>query len=276
MVAQWYVMRAAKTAGLTVMLDGQGGDEIFGGYRAFVGFRLADLLASGRLPTLASELRAFGDLHGPLALATALARPFAPEALTRAARARARGSASLLHPALRDVSTPRIEPADGFRERLRRHQALLLTQRGLPELLRYEDRNSMAHSLEARVPFLDHRLVELAFSLPGGELIRNGRTKDVLRRALGGLLPDPIRERRDKLGFVTPERRWLRGALGAFAEEVFASRSFAERGFIDAPAARRRLARHRSGEIDAGMELWRALNLELWARTYLDATTIAP
>jgi asparagine synthase (glutamine-hydrolysing) len=133
----------------------------------------------------------------------------------------------------------------------------------------------MAHSLEARVPFLDHRLVELAFSLPGEELINAGRTKDIVRRALGDLLPPSVRERRDKLGFVTPERRWFRGALGGFAEEVFASQSFADRGFVDVQAARVRLARHRRGEIDAGMELWRALNLELWARTYLDRSPAA-
>jgi asparagine synthase (glutamine-hydrolysing) len=145
--------------------------------------------------------------------------------------------------------------------------------RGLPELLRYEDRNSMAHSLEARVPFLDHRLVETAFSLRGDELIRNGRTKDVLRRALADLLPRSVQERRDKLGFVTPERRWFRGKLGELAADVFASRAFVDRGFVDASAAQRRLARHRSGHAEAGMELWRALNLELWARTYLDAAT---
>jgi asparagine synthase (glutamine-hydrolysing) len=141
--------------------------------------------------------------------------------------------------------------------------------------LRYEDRNSMAHSLEARVPFLDHRLVELAFSLPGDELIRNGRTKDVVRRALHDLLPEPVRERRDKLGFVTPESRWLRGRLGELAADVFASQSFRERGFADAAATRRRLERHRGGELDAGMEVWRALNLELWARTYLDGAPAA-
>jgi asparagine synthase (glutamine-hydrolysing) len=284
MVAQWYVMRAAAEAGLKVMLDGQGGDEVFGGYRAFVGARLADLLAHGNVRALGSELRAFRDVHSPMALATALARPFAPEGLTRAVRSRARGSADLLqhrglrargsadllHPDLRGGQPQTGANGSPFRERLRRHQQLVLQHRGLPELLRYEDRNSMAHSLEARVPFLDHRLVELAFSLPGGELIRNGRTKDVLRRALGDLLPPAVRERRDKLGFVTPEKRWFRGALGALAEEVFASREFADRGFADAAAVRARLARHRSGRIDAGMELWRALNLELWARTYFD------
>jgi len=104
----------------------------------------------------------------------------------------------------------------------------------------------------------------------GGELIGGGRTKDVLRRALGDLLPPLVRERRDKLGFVTPERIWLRGSLGELAAEVFSSRSFAERGFVDAAAARRRLERHRRGELEAGMELWRALNVELWARAYID------
>ena len=154
-------------------------------------------------------------------------------------------------------------------DRLRGYLALL-HRRGLRELLRYEDRNSMAHSLEARVPFLDHRLAELCFSLDARRLIDRGRTKAVLRDALADLLPEKVRERRDKLGFVTPEALWLRGALGDLAADVFSSRSFAERGWVDPAAARRRLERHRSGRLDAGMELWRALNLELWARTFLD------
>jgi asparagine synthase (glutamine-hydrolysing) len=157
-----------------------------------------------------------------------------------------------------------------FPDRLRRQLHVLLTRRGLPELLRYEDRNSMAHSLEARVPLLDHRLVELAFSLPGDELIRNGATKSVLRRALADMLPPEVASRRDKLGFVTPEGRFMRGALGDLAADVFASSSFRARGFVDAKAASARLSSHRSGDQHAGMELWRALNLELWARRFLD------
>ena len=128
----------------------------------------------------------------------------------------------------------------------------------------------MTHSLEARVPLLDHRLVELAFSLDGSELIRRGETKSVLRRALGDLLPSSVAHRRDKLGFVTPEGRFMRGALGGLAADVFASQSFRERGFVDARAATLRLARHRNGDAQAGMELWRALNLELWACRFLD------
>ena len=267
--AGWYVMREARRNGVTVMLDGQGGDEVLAGYRAHLGFRLADLLAAGRLRELGGELRSFHGVHSATALVTALSRPFAPEALTRLVRSRSRGAGALVHPDLRALESPAAANGSPFPDRLRRHQQLILTRRGLPELLRYEDRNSMAHAIEARVPFLDYRIVELCFSLPGSELIRGGRTKDVLRRALGELLPPAVRDRRDKLGFVTPERHWLRGRLGELAGDVFASRSFAERGFVDAAAARRRLERHRRGEVEAGMELWRALNLELWARSCL-------
>ncbi|MDQ5821914.1 MAG: asparagine synthase C-terminal domain-containing protein, partial [Actinomycetota bacterium] len=186
------------------------------------------------------------------------------------ARGRARGGSSLLGADLRGV--PMTAEANGapYDDRLRRQLHLILTRRGLPELLHYEDRNSMAHSLEARVPFLDFRLVEFLFSLDSSELIERGRTKAVLRRALGDLLPPVVRDRVDKLGFVTPERRWLRGRLGELAADVFASRAFAERGFVDAAAARARLERHRRGELEAGFELWRALGLELWAREFLD------
>src|SRR5207247_5876246 len=105
------------------------------------------------------------------------------------------GSAALVHPDLRSAPQPAPSIGSPFPDRLRRHQQLILTRRGLPELLRYEDRNSMAHSLEARVPFLDYRLVELCFALPGSELVGGGQTKAVLRRALHDLLPPVVRER---------------------------------------------------------------------------------
>jgi asparagine synthase (glutamine-hydrolysing) len=268
--AGWYVMREAGRAGLTVMLDGQGGDELLAGYRASFGYRLSDLLRAGRVSEASHELRAFAELHGPRWTAVALAAPHVPERLRLAARGRLRGASALVAPELRAAATTVDGNGAVFPDRLRRQLHTLLTRRGLPELLRYEDRNSMAHSLEARVPLLDHRLVELAFSLPGGELIRRGETKSVLRRALSDLLPPEVAARRDKLGFVTPEARFLRGALGGLAADVFTSQSFRERGFVDAEAAAHRLARHRSGDARAGMELWRALNLELWAREFLD------
>jgi asparagine synthase (glutamine-hydrolysing) len=269
--AGWHVMREASRAGLTVMLDGQGGDELFAGYRAAYGYRLADLLASGDIAELRRELAAFWSQHGssPLSAVGVLARPFLPERLGAVARARLKGSAALAHADLRALGRPAEANGSAFPDRLRRHLASTLSSRGLPELLRYEDRNSMAHSIEARVPFLDHRLVELVYSLDGAQLIARGQTKAVLRRALADLLPLAVRDRRDKLGFVTPEGRFMREALGELAAEAFGSPEFQERGLVDPEAARERLERHRSGDRVAGMELWRTLNVELWARAFL-------
>jgi asparagine synthase (glutamine-hydrolysing) len=268
-VAQWFVMRAAKKAGLTVMLDGQGADETLAGYHGYFGPFFADLLRHGQLRELGAELRAYRALHGAGVgtTAVALARPFLPERVRWVARGRVRGGSALVHP---DLPPSAAEHTNGFGGGyLRRQMHVILTRRGLPELLHYEDRNSMAHSLEARVPFLDYRLVELLFSLGSAELIERGRTKAILRRALGDLLPPVVRDRVDKLGFVTPEAEWLRNGLGELAGDVFASREFLERAFVDAAAARRLLERHRSGERAAGFELWRALCLELWAREFL-------
>ena len=268
--AGWYVMREAARAGVTVVLDGQGGDEVLAGYPAYFSARYADLLGQGRLRALATELAEHRRLYGSRRALATLARPLAPARLETRLRERRSGSASLLHGDLRGL--PQTVELDGspFPDRLRRLQTRILTVRGLPELLHAEDRNSMAHSIEARVPFLDYRFVELLFSLDGGQLIERSRTKAILRRALHDLLPPSVRERTDKLGFVTPEAAFFRGALGEFASDVFASQRFGERGFVDAAAARARLEKHRRGELNAGFELWRALNLELWARAFLD------
>ncbi len=272
MIAQWYVMREAKRAGLTVMLDGQGSDEIFAGYHGYFAPYYADLITGWRLGTLRNELATYRRLHGagPARLAELVLRRFVPDRMRWVARGRARGGSTLVHEALPGGYTPETNETP-FPDRLRRLMQLILTTRGLPELLRYEDRNSMAHSLEARVPFLDYRLVELMFSLPAAELIDRGMTKAILRRALGNLLPPVVRDRVDKLGFITPEARFMRGALGDLAADVFASASMRDRGWVDVKAAQERLARHRRGEFDAGFELWRALNLELWARRFVDA-----
>ncbi len=281
-IAQWFVMREAGRAGMKVMLDGQGGDEILAGYHGYFGYLFADLLLQGRLPALRRELTAYRTVHGASyrAVAEALARPFVPPSLALRARARTNGSATLLHPRLYEQTAPPLPTVNGFPDRFRRQLHFVLKHK-LPELLRYEDRNSMAHSIEARLPFLDYRLVELMFSLEPQQLIEHGRTKAVLRRAFGDLLPPVVTERVDKVGFATPQARWLRGSLGEFAKEVFASREFRERGFVDPDVATERLRLHqagpdgpetpRFGQADPnGLELWRALSLELWARSFLD------
>lgn len=269
--AQWFVMREARRAGLKVMLDGQGGDEILGGYDGYFPFLFADLMLRGRFRTLLAEVGAYRRLRGVsyAQAGGALARPFVPASVQWGLRARASGAHALLHPALRGQKPALPMDTNTFPDHFRRRLQVVLTQR-LPELLRYEDRNSMAHSIEARVPFLDYRLVEFMFSLEPRYLIHQGRAKVILRKAISDLLPPRISARTDKMGFETPEAQWLRGPLGEFASEVFHSASFRERGFVNPQAAQARLRRHRAGYLSAGSELWRALSLELWAQRFLD------
>ena len=128
----------------------------------------------------------------------------------------------------------------------------------------------MAFSIEARVPFLDERLAEFAFALPPAQLVREGETKWLLRRALCGLLPEEVRTRQDKLGFATPGGEWLRTGLAPLVEELLSSSSLARRGYVDAAQARARWERHKARQADDHHLIWRWLHLELWARRFLD------
>jgi asparagine synthase (glutamine-hydrolysing) len=266
-------MRAARVAGVTVMLDGQGGDEVLAGYQTTFPYLLADMIAAGRLSDATREIKAHRRVQGlsGRAVAQALVTPFLPQSMRWRLRGRRGGAHALVHPSLRAIdATPARADVASLPDRLRRQYGLILLERGLPELLRYEDRNSMAHSIEARVPFLDYRIAELTFGLPASELTQDGLTKQLLRRALEDVLPPVVRDRRDKLGFVTPEARFFRGALGELAADVFSSRAFGDRGLVNAAVARKRLAAHRGGHATAGFELWRALSVELWAQAYID------
>ena len=263
-------MREAARAGLTVMLDGQGGDEVLGGYDGYFGFVFGDLLLRGRLGSLAAEMRAYRRLRGVGTAHTlaSILRPFVPDSAQWAARSRFGGARGLLHGDLRSQPVTLPSSDSVFPDRFRRRLQVVLTQR-LPELLRYEDRNSMAHSLEARLPFLDYRIVELMFSVDPRNLISEGRAKVILRESLADLLPESVRGRTDKVGFDTPEAMWLTGPLANFARDVLTSRACRERGWIDVAAAEASLRGHAG---PPGSPLWRALCLELWAQTFVDGS----
>jgi asparagine synthase (glutamine-hydrolysing) len=135
---------------------------------------------------------------------------------------------------------------------------------GLRELLRYEDRNSMASSIESRVPFLTPALAELAMGMPDDYLIApDGTGKLVLRRSLRGLVPDPVLDRRDKIGFATPEATWLR-ALGPWVHEVFASEAAQAAGPLRVAQARKEWQEMDHGRQPFDAVAWRWLNLIRW------------
>ena len=138
----------------------------------------------------------------------------------------------------------------------------------LQMLLHWEDRNSMAHSIEARVPFLDPVLVDLSLSLPTPLKIDGVETKSVLRRAMADILPPKVRDRRDKLGFATPEPEWMRGGLRTVLAEGVETTLARLPGLVDPQAARAMTTAMLSGARQADPSLWRLANLGLWSQRF--------
>jgi asparagine synthase (glutamine-hydrolysing) len=267
-IGQWTVMRAAGDAGIKVVLDGQGADELFLGYPRYLGFRLADLMRSGQWLAAGREWRAWRRLHDhvPETALAGLVRGLLPGSLAQWARTRVMRQETWLAPSFartwQDHAVP-PGPLSLEQQRLRS-----LTQ-DLPALLHYEDRNAMAFSIEARVPYLDHRLVEWALRQPTAWQLADGRTKALLRDALKGRLPEPVRLRRDKVGFATPEDHWLRRVLHEEITEVLESDTFRSRPYWRAGRLQD-LYRAYCGGAAIGPTVWRWVNLEWWLRRFCD------
>ncbi len=220
--AQWSVMKLVKQSGTTVLLDGQAADELFAGYRPYSWFLSSTIRKKGLMAAF-REMRYIKSATGDSALKNLIASvPVAclPEAMVTAAikmgyrralrresiKLLPRQSANSLIEHVCDARTPESYPWRRVTENLDTHLRQLLVDFGLPHLLRFEDKNSMAFSIEARVPFTDYRLVEFAFSPAMKDLkIHKGWAKWVLRRAGHGVVPEDILWRRDKMGFGTPE-----------------------------------------------------------------------
>jgi len=269
--AQWFVFEAARRAGVKVMLDGQGADEVLGGYHSYfpqIGIaqlRAGRSLAYARLAL--AHRRRFGSWPLPpqVALHTA-----APRLGPRVWPTRPAGPSPTLPPAAEILSAQMRERCTAADFSSPQHAtvhdilAANTTSLGLPALLRFEDRNSMAHSIEARVPFLDHRLVEFAFRLPAEMKVHGATTKQVLRDALEGVLPERIRTRRDKIGFrADPSSTWTLAAR--HREALVANRTGPEVGWFDEPAVDRLLSGAETG-IGAEFMAWRVINLKIWLR----------
>jgi asparagine synthase (glutamine-hydrolysing) len=138
------------------------------------------------------------------------------------------------------------------------------------DILTKVDRMSMAHSLEVRVPLLDHRLVEFAATLPLQDKLRGGSTKYLFKRALRGLVPDTILER-PKRGFAIPLGRWFRGPLRAFASDLLLSPQSHARNVFERRALEH-LVENSPISDDLGLRLWTVLSFELWCREFLAAS----
>jgi asparagine synthase (glutamine-hydrolysing) len=148
-------------------------------------------------------------------------------------------------------------------------------QTQLPDdLLLLTDKMTMATSLECRVPFLDHRLVELSARMPARFKIRGRRLKHVLKKALAGLLPDDILHR-PKRGFGAPMGAWLKHELSSYLGAVLSRSAIEQRGFFSWPQVEKTIEMHRSNQRDYTDHLLALMNFELWCRVYLDGTSCA-
>ena len=266
--AQYAVMSAAHDEGLKVLLDGQGADELLGGYPHFLGTRTVGLLGSGDLNGALREIRGqvARRVLSPSEAILAALRAAAPGDTAEHLRAASRGRLGISPgPALRGIPRSQTLPVPDGTLLARRLWGATVSD-GLPALLRYEDRNSMAFGIEARVPFLDVRLVELAVRLPDRLRIDRGETKAILRRAMKGRIPEAVRDRRDKLGFVAPQRSWLTAARGEVAG-VLRGGQIIDRGWVEGTEVERLLAEGFSSR-RGSEQLWRLLVTEAWLRLW--------
>lgn len=202
--AQWKVMQKAHDEGIKVMLDGQGGDELLGGYRKFYIFYFIELLKNHKYFALSREL--FKFLFSPGVLKTFGLR----EGLRYSRVGRYLQKTDDLLNSFPSELINRDGFKIGYSGDLGKRLKDDLFQFSIPVLLRYEDKNSSAHSIEARVPFLDYQLVEYIASLPLAQKMHMGWTKYILRQAMKNILPEKIRLRKSKLGFSVPEDYWFK------------------------------------------------------------------
>jgi asparagine synthase (glutamine-hydrolysing) len=293
-----FLAKLAKESGVTVVHVGEGADEIFAGYPTYVQAERMESRYWPRLRALPRPMRQGFAAAGTAALRLAPGHEIEVEALRRAAQRDSRlwwgGAVAFYERGYERISTPELRrqldggpaPRDvvaaiaddaerlGARDELDRviYQDLRLR---LPELLLMRvDKLTMANSVEARVPFLDHELVELAMSMPRSEKIRAGVGKHVLKRAVSDLLPEDL-VWRPKQGFRIPVEEWFRGPLGAQLEERLSSSALGELGYLDSGAVRDTLDLHRSGRADRSFQLWNILNLAEWVDHWIASPTAA-
>jgi asparagine synthase (glutamine-hydrolysing) len=264
-VSQYFVMRLARSKGIKVLLDGQGSDEYLAGYMHSFYRLIGGGLRSLRFAKALRELSGHSTVQGMGAFkkADVLMKSFLAGFSSEQRLYTLEYERYLPFLGL-DRSVPfRLKDVPG--SPLNRFLYHLTFTSSLPTLLQFEDRNSMAFSIESRVPFLDHRLVEFAFRLPDSEKLRNGETKRLLRKSLEGILPPAIVDRKDKKGFVTPgEVKWLRGPLSRLLET-----DLKPLDFIDRRKGLDLISRFRAGENRYANLVWRLVVLDHWVRRYV-------
>ena len=258
--AQWSVFKKIHETGIKVVLDGQGSDEMLLGYFSFFPFHLKR--------NMLNPVKFISEYLGGVNTSNLGFNKFTQNLIYFNT-----GSVRYRHVLKNSRAFVKNDFIEAYQRRglfndmiaatsLEANRLSNVWNISIPSLLRYEDRNSMAFSVEARVPFLDHKLVEYVFSIPLDKLIQKGWTKDVMRKALKGKIPESIRMRKGKLAFSVPQKKWL-GEITSYLKETFTTDLRSGR-FIDRDKV---LAIIDSGNFNDKV-LYRAFALEKWMKVF--------
>jgi asparagine synthase (glutamine-hydrolysing) len=274
-----YMVSKLAAEHVTVVLTGDGGDELFGGYDKYVTEQRERRLARVPAP-IRRVLGAVGDALPEGARGRRFLQHLALDGSRRYLDASTLFRADEMRKLFRTAAYEQIARFDPLTDSLAHLRGMdtdwmsaiqycdLHTYLPL-DILTKVDRMTMAHSIEARPPLLDHKLVEFAAKVPARLRMRDGATKYMLKRAMRGVLPDAIIDR-PKHGFAVPLAHWFRGELAGFTRDLLFSDACRQRGLFDAKYVEQLLKLHERGR-DIDLQLWTLLSLELWCRRVLDA-----
>jgi len=275
--AQYRVFQLAKQNGMTVTLDGQGADELLAGYTGYPGKRIRSLLADGNILEASRFLISWAKWPGRslirgLKLSGA---EFLEGDYYQFARNLFSSSCSqdwIRGDMLTDKGVNLVYPIHTD-EPTQKNRSLVnalinaSTRNGLPALLRHADRNSMRFSIESRVPFLTPNLAEFVFSLPEEYLVSHkGETKSLFRASMRGIVPDEILDRRDKVGFSTPESEWLKDFPQLTTDWLIEE---SELSFMRHDVIREKINQVLQGRAAYTSQIWRWINYYRWYQLVL-------
>jgi asparagine synthase (glutamine-hydrolysing) len=262
--SQWSIMADARKHGIPVVLGGQGADEILCGYQKYRYFNLWHLLRHGD-PRFVREIMLWSRNGTKSSGKWADIVKYLPAVFRQPFSAVER----LCNPEFRKAF-PGRDSKIGAAKSIADRQKIDLTYSSIPGMLRHEERNAMAHSVESRMPFLDYQLVEFAVNCPPSFKLRDGWTKWLLRKAMKGILPEPIRLRRTKLGFDAPDEDWVQLGLQNGHRGLWESPKLRMERFLDAPKLAyecKKFLRGAPSSLPAS-SIFRAVSLELWAEVH--------
>ena len=269
----WKIMERARARGIPVLLEGQGADELLGGYTQYAALAIWSSLAKGRLVDLARDYGSFARTFSVRMLTLWLARERAAFAVD--AYRRRVGSLGTLDADFRRRVGGRRSSVRSPRS-VNGRLTVDLTREILPGLLHYGDAISMAHSIESRLPYLDYRVVEFASTLPAEFKVGHGETKRILRDHLRAVGLRAIADRRDKQGYPTPADDWLTANDGALLRSQLLAPGAEIHAYCRPDRLERLIDHHVAGQKGAGNHLYRLLTTQLWLRTCISESGSAP